>query len=209
MDLDYVPWDSPDAAEFGHGEPAAMLRLLTLARQTGFKFHFFISNRVMRAFPSVGEAVLNDGHDLDWLCKHPENASERFAEAVGLFRDLGHSPWGLAMRGAWPPGATFEGLNTLRFITAAAGVPPPGLRLFPVEPKPLRDVFRAGMTVRGWTDSMKTHSRTMASRNMATTVSVRPQVLAKYDPQLVHLREVLEMGSAVGLPVRTLRDQLK
>ena len=24
IDLDYVPWDTPDAAEFGHGEPATL-----------------------------------------------------------------------------------------------------------------------------------------------------------------------------------------
>ena len=27
IDLDYVPWDSPDAHEFGHGEPAAFLNM--------------------------------------------------------------------------------------------------------------------------------------------------------------------------------------
>ena len=25
IDLDYVPWDTPDATEFGHGEPAVFL----------------------------------------------------------------------------------------------------------------------------------------------------------------------------------------
>jgi hypothetical protein len=206
IDLDYVPWDTPDAAEFGHGEPAAILRLLALARQTGFKFHFFISNRVMRAFPAAGEAILNDGHDLDWLCKHPEQADDRYVEALALFESLGHRPLGLAVRGAWPPGASFSGMQELKFISAATGVPPPGLRLFPVDSKPLRDVFRAGMGVRTWTDTMKTHVRTMAARNQSVTVSVRPQVLAKYDAHLIHFREIVDLARAVGLPIQTLRD---
>ena len=58
--MDYVPWDTPDATEFGHGEPAMVLRLLDMARQRGFKYHFFASNRTLRAFPSSAEAVLND-----------------------------------------------------------------------------------------------------------------------------------------------------
>jgi len=206
IDLDYVPWDSPDASEFGHGEPAAFLRLLALARTTGFKFHFFISNRVMRAFPAAGEAILNEGHDLDWLCKHPEDANERFREAVTLFERLNHVPLGLGVRGAWPPGARFDGIDQLQFISASTGVPPTGLRLFPIDSKPLRDVFRAGMSVRAWTDSMKTHVRMTAARNQSTTLSVRPQVLAKYDPHLVHYREILDLGRAVGLPLRTLRE---
>ncbi len=72
IDLDYVPWDTPDAKDFGHGEPAMLLRILEMARHTGLKFHFFASNRVLRAFPANADAVLNDGHDLDWFCKHPE-----------------------------------------------------------------------------------------------------------------------------------------
>ena len=206
IDLDYVPWDTPDASEFGHGEPAAILRLLALSRQTGFKFHFFISNRVMRAFPTAGEAILNEGHDLDWLCKHPENSDERFREAKALFDALGHKPEGLAVRGAWPPGAEFSGIESLRFISATTGVAPAGLKLFPVDSKPLRDVFRAGMGVRTWTDTMKTHVRTMAARNQSVTVSVRPQVLAKYDGHLIHFREIIDLARAVGLPIRTLRE---
>ena len=49
VDLDYVPWDSPDATEFGHGEPAVLLKLLELGRFTGYKFHFFASNLECRA----------------------------------------------------------------------------------------------------------------------------------------------------------------
>jgi molybdenum-dependent DNA-binding transcriptional regulator ModE len=91
-------------------------------------------------------------------------------------------------------------------ISAATGVPPVGLRLFPVDSKPLRDVFRAGMGVRTWTDTMKTHVRTMAARNQSVTVSVRPQVLAKYDGHLIHFREIIDLARAVGLPIRTLRE---
>src|SRR5436189_6418729 len=101
IDLDYVPWDTPDAVEFGHGEPAAFLRLLDLARGSGYRFHFFASERVLRAFPASAEAVLNEGHDLDWFCKHPEDPARK-EEALRLLAEMGHKPLGLAIKGNWP-----------------------------------------------------------------------------------------------------------
>src|SRR5579885_2376669 len=98
IDLDYVPWDTPDAAEFGHGEPAEVLRILDLGRSTGYRFQFFISNRTLRAFPAVAEAVLNDGHDLDWYCKHLEDEDARWPQAAELFESVGHAAKGLAIR---------------------------------------------------------------------------------------------------------------
>jgi hypothetical protein len=209
VDLDYVPWDSPDAAEFGHGEPAALLRILDLARHTGYKFQFFVSNRVFRAFPTNAEAVLNDGHDLDWLCKHPEAADKRYEEAHQLFATIGHSPLGLAIRGAWPPEATtFKGIEQLQFLSAAPGAIPGRLRLFPVDTRAMREATRAGMSARAWTDVTKVQLREAASRNLGLTVIIRPQVLARFDPQLVHLRELLDFASALDVAVVTLRDRL-
>lgn len=209
IDLDYVPWDTPDAKEFGHGEPAVLLRLLEMARQTGLKFHFFASNRVLRAFPATADAVLNDGHDLDWFCKHPEAPGARFGEAKKLFASLGHEPIGFSLRAAWPPAAKpFEGIEQMKFVSAPMGSVPPGLRLFPVEGKSVREVARTGISTRTWTEATKTQLREAASRNIGLTLSIRPQVLARLDPKLIHLRELLELSTAVGLPVRTLRDVL-
>lgn len=210
IDLDYVPWDTPDATEFGHGEPAVLLRILDLARHTGYKFHFFVANRVLRTFPASAEAVLNDGHELDWLCKHPEDGEARLADALAQFSILGHVPQGLAVRGSWPEVAEFEGLETLRFLSAQpGGTPPPGLRLFPVETRSAREAYRAGISARTWTDATKSNLRESVSRNRATTVVIRPQVLARYDPRLSHLREILELARALDAPVLTLRDRLR
>jgi hypothetical protein len=206
VDLDYVPWDSPDASEFGHGEPAMLLKLLELGRFTGYKFHFFASNRVFRALSAVAEAVLNDGHDLDWLCKHPEHADARFRDAVALAGEHGHHFKGMAVRGSWPAGATFEGIETLEFLTAQPGPIPGKLRLFPVEIRSARDAYRSGISARAWTDSAKAALREYASRNLSTTIVVRPQVLAKFDPRLGHVREILDLAQAADMQVRTLRD---
>jgi len=207
VDLDYVPWDTPDAAEFGHGEPAMLLRILDLARQTGYKLQFFASNRVLRAFPATGEAVLNDGHDLDWLCKHPEDAQERYEEAKRLFAGIGHRPRGLATKAAWSAGMKpFPGLEELEFLSATSGAVPKGLAFFPVEVKPTREAARSGLSARAWTDSVKLHVRDAASRNQGVTVAVRPQVLAKFDARLTAVREILDLSRAVGLPIVTMRD---
>ena len=197
IDLDYVPWDTPDAKEFGHGEPAVLLRILELARHTGYKFH------------ASADAVLNDGHDLDWFCKHPEIPGARFAEARQEFATLGHTPIGFALRSPWPPTATpFDGIEQMKFVSGPPGPVPKGLILFPVEGKSVREVARTGISTRSWTETTKTQLREAASRNIGLTLAVRPQVLARLDPKLAHLRELLELSTAVGLSVRTLRDVL-
>ncbi len=209
IDLDYVPWDTPDAKEFGHGEPAMLLRILELARHAGFKFHFFASNRVLRAFPANADAVLNDGHDLDWICKHPEAPGARFGDAKAEFATLGHEPVGFALRTVWPAGvASFEGIEQMKFVSGPPGPVPSGLRLFPVEGKSVREIARTGISSRTWVEATKSQVRDAASRNIGLTLPVRPQVLARLDPRLTHLRELLDLSTAVGMPVRTLRDVL-
>ena len=208
IDMDYVPWDTPDAKEFGHGEPAMLLRILELARSTGFKFHFFVSNRVLRAFPSNADAVLNDGHHLDWFCKHPESQT-RFPQALAEFATLGHEPIGFALRGPWPIDLKpFEGMEKLRFLSAPPGPAPDGVRLFPVEGRAVREAARTGVSTRTWTDATKSQIRDAASRNIGLTLPIRPQVLARADPKLSHLKELLDLSLAIGMPVKTLRDVL-
>ncbi len=209
IDLDYVPWDTPDAEAFGHGEPALLLRLLDLARSGGYRFHFFASNRVLRAFPASAEAVLNEGHDLDWFCKHPLEEGGRKAEALELFERLGHTPVGLCARGSWPAVEDVHvTLEEFRFISAAAGPVPDGIKHFVVEARTSRDAARAGLTARSWTDTTKALVRDHASRRKAVTVAIRPQVLAKFDAKLTHIQEILEIASAADMPIRTLRQAL-
>ncbi len=207
VDLDYVPWDTPDATEFGHGEPAMLLRLLDLAKQRGYKFHFFASNRALRAFPSSAEAILNEGHHLDWFCKHPEKAEERFQEGLALFSLHGHVPLGMCVRGPWPSGnPTFDGIAELRFLSAHPGVHPAHLALYPVETRGMREGVRGGLTARTWCDAIKVHLRESATRNRLVTMVLRPQVLAKHDPRLSYVREILELASAIEMTLTTLRD---
>lgn len=209
LDLDYVPWDTPDAEVFGHGEPAVILRLLDLARQTGYKYHFFSSNRVLRAFPAVTDAVLDDGHHLDWLCKHPKSFEERYDEASKLFSQAGTDVAGLALRGAWPE-STKDGKlpPELKFISCEKGWVPQGLVHFLVETRYERDALKIGQTRRVWTESVKAHIREQAMVNKTATIVFRPQVMSKIDPKLQYFRELADFGLAIGFKIRTLREQL-
>ena len=205
IDLDYVPWDTPDAAEFGHGEPAMFLKLLDLARTSGARYQFFVSNRVLRAFNAVAEAVLNEGHDLGWYSKHPEEESPRQEDAIRLFDAIGHKPKGVCVRGSWPNGADFP--VGFEYLSALPSPVPPNVRLFSLETKPDREAIRAGTTARVWTAAIKSQVRDAASRSLHVTICVRPQVLSKFDPKLAHLKEILDLARAVELPLKTF-DQL-
>jgi hypothetical protein len=207
VDLDYVPWDSPDAKEFGHGEPAVVIRLLDLARESGLKLHFFASERVLRAFPSGIHAVLNDGHHLDFLSKHPEEFLPRYESASRRFSEYGVEPMGFALREAWPDSVPVpEFPSNLVFASAPIGCHLGRLQVFPVETRPERDALRAGQTVRVWADGVRAKLRECVSLNRGATIMVRPQVLAKIDPKLKSIRELAELGIALGLKQRTLRD---
>jgi hypothetical protein len=207
VDLDYVPWDTPDAKEFGHGEPAVLIRLLELASAEGARLHFFASNRTLRAFPSEAEAVLSAGHALDWFCKHPTNLATRWEEGIDLWQALGEAPLGLCVRGAWPESAKAEKLPAhFKFLSAAPGPVPAGVQLLPVETKSDREAARSGAGARRWADSVKTHMRQVASVYKGATVVVRPQVLGKFDPHLHHIKELIEFASAIEMRVCTLRE---
>jgi len=154
--------------------------------------------------------VLNDGHDLDWFCKHPEDPEKRFQEALALFSMIGHVPLGMSIRGSWPAEVmSFDCIEELRFLCAAPGPCPPGLKLLPMEMRGLREGVRAGLSARAWCDSVKGQLREFASRNKSIIVPIRPQVLAKHDPKLALVKEVLDLIPLVGMQIQTCRDLLK
>ncbi|HRJ27656.1 MAG TPA: hypothetical protein PLO61_09135 [Fimbriimonadaceae bacterium] len=207
LDLDYVPWDTPDAQDYGHGEPAMVLRLLELARQTGYKYHFFASNRVLRAFRSAAETILNEGHHLDWYCKHPEAFDVRYHEAQSLFAQMGSPATGLAVRSIWPEPELHRRIpEELTFLSAAPGPCPASLKLYPVETRADRESLRSGVSLRNWAEQVRTHIRQCATLNQPVTVVFRPQVLAKHDPRGQLVREIAELGKLSGLKNRTLRE---
>lgn len=207
VDLDYVPWDTPDAQEFGHGEPAMFLRMLEMAKRTGSKFQFFASSRVLRAFPSTADAVLNEGHDLDWYCKHPGDVA-RSSEALELFLTLGHTPIGIATKEIWPTDTAWPG-EPFQFLCSPGKRCPKPIKHIPVESKPLREATRGGISLRDWADSSRSLIWDAAARRLGLTLVVRPQVLAKHDPKATVLRELIDLGRAVGLDIVTCRDLVK
>lgn len=201
VDLDYVPWDTPDAAEFGHGEPAVFLRLLELARKKGIRLHLFFSTRAARAFPAAVESGLGEGHDVDWLCKHPGD-DVRAARALETFAALGHVPVGLATREEWPTDARLD--LQWRFVSACPGGADLGPKLYPVDTKPVREAVRGGTAVRAWADAVKSRLR---EAERPVTAVLRPQVLARFDPRLAHLGEIVDYAASLGHEVRTLRQE--
>jgi hypothetical protein len=204
VDLDYVPWDTPDAETFGHGEPATLLRLLDLARKRDWRLQFYASNRVLHAFPTTAKAVLADGHHLDWLCKHPEQMNGRYDEARRLFAEIGQEPLGLAVREPWPTDQSLP--EGLKFLSAPTGSYAPAGKLFSLRTVPDREAFRAGMSVQAWAKASKELLRDSAKAGEVATVCVRPQVLALFDHRLRHVSELMCFAAAEGLNLATHRD---
>ena len=198
VDLDYVPWDTPDARQFGHGEPATLLRLLELARRTGVRLHFFASERTLRAFPTEADAVLNDGHDLDYLAKRPEDPA-RLEEAARLFLAAGHEVRGWAIRAPWS--LAWPMPEGVRFYSGPAECAPPA-RLFPVG-QTLHEAAREGKGFRRWLDAAWPDLL-----DAGGTLVVSPQVLARLDPKLGLLEDAIHRLREAALPVRTLRELL-
>ena len=135
LDLDSTPWDRSS----GYGvEQARLVALFDLARRTGVKFHVFASTRALRASPGLVDAVLGDGHDLDWLCLDPDlGLPDLLDEAQYLLHGTGHAWLGVGLLAPWtsppPEGLRFvsapdadgcfsQPLETMRFSLADASV---------------------------------------------------------------------------------------
>lgn len=175
-----------------------LLRLLDLGRRTGHRWHFFASERALRAFPAQAEAVLNDGHDLDYLAKHPRD-SARFEEARRLFAISGHHAVGWAFRESWPRDAPVPA--GIDFLSGPTCEKTP-IHLFPVVGRTLRDTARTGGGMRTWLDETKE----LLNRELTAVVS--PQVLARLDPRLEGVEELILAARVAGASIRTLREVL-
>lgn len=204
VDLDYVPWNMPPAGELPHSEPAMFIRLIDVARSLGPRIHFFASAPVIRAFPVMISTLLEEGHDLDWLCREPENAESQFADVRGLTAQWGHEFRGVGASGQWPQAASIP--PDLRFVSAKAGPVPAAVRLFPVSRCLDAELIKSAGTAAQLEEDLRTHLRDLASRRAAATLAVSLPVLATIDRQLHFVRRLIEFTESIGMPVRTLRQ---
>ncbi len=200
-DLDYVPWDSPDALEFGHGEPAMLLKILELARQRGDRFQFVASNRVLRAFPAIGDAILDEGHDLDWLCKHPEDLDSRWKVARDLFLGLGKMPEGMAFKSRPEVVPAID--NTFRWTSGGAAV---NCVELPLEVPTARDCVRSGKSFKAWAQTVLDGLQQDPEHKDVLSIALHPQMLARHDSQLATIRNLLDTADQHFWRCGTLRQ---
>lgn len=198
-DLDYVPWDTVAAEEWGHGEPAMILRLLTFARERGIRFHFFASTRAARAFPATLESLLDEGHDLDWFCRLPKPTEADMTAATTVFRRHSH-----ALRGVAAQGPTTGSLTGTEFVCGPSELTPEHARHFVLHAPTDLHAAQSGHSASLWKEMVLES----ASRGPELTVAIRPQVLARFDPHLNHLSGLVQGIRALGLPLRTFRQAI-
>ena len=197
-DLDYVPWDTPDAIEFGHGEPAMLIRILDFARERGLRFQFCASNRVLRAFPALGDAILDQGHDLDWYCKHPEEPEMRWPTAQELFSRLGKPPEGVAFK---TPPPTLSSLDSSFRWTCGGTVS--GVFEIPVKMFSVHTQLASGV---GYKKGLDEVSNQLLEPSEPCCLAIRPQDLRKVDPRLGGLDQLFKLCEAHAIPILTLRQ---
>jgi len=211
VDLNYVPWDEAEAELFGHGEPAMALKLLAFARSEGFKFHFFTSTRSLSAFPTIHDAVLNDGHRLDW--RYDPDESSNWPMAQSQFLQLGHRPKGIGFIAAKPEVAFPENFLYASIVSQSKKVdyvakdePPANLIQFAVEAPSLLEAMSQGISIKSWAE--KSLQKTLQSEQTTTEI-LSPQVLARFDPDLAYIRNFYRQLQKEHCQFVTLDDLLK
>ena len=75
------------------------------------------------------------------------------------------------------------------------------MRLFPAEGRSLHEAVRHGVGLRAWLDAALP-----PALERGGTLVVSPQVLARVDPRLTALEEVVRAARAAAVPMRTLRE---
>jgi hypothetical protein len=197
IDLDYVPWDADE-----HGDPAMVVRLLDQARTMGWRHHFFGSTRTLRAFPPLAESILNDGHDLAWICPRPEQVVIDLREASTVFGLHGEAVQGAGLIGAWPAG--LPGPEELKWYSSVDGTAPPDALVFPtlwISPK---DAAKRGLGGEMWGEMVLEQ---IAGIEDSIAVRVQPAFLARVDPRLKMVEKMMAGLAAQGRTLKTMRER--
>lgn len=196
FDLDYTPWNESVVERFGHGEPAMVQRLADLARAEGLKFHFFASEASILALPSITELVLNEGHHVDGLVARASAA----ATAEALLR-LGSAVQGMAAsQGVYLDPKQLP--STTRFTSSDVEVA--GYEWFQPSMPSLGKHISGGNPPASWFDVGKRQ----LSLPEPVLLVIEPAVLAKVDPTLTLLSELVSTADRLNRKLMTLRDRL-
>ncbi len=196
IDLDYVPWEAEE-----HGEPAMVVRLLDQAREKGWRHHFFVSTRTLRALPTLADSILNEGHDLDWICPRPDNIERDFNEAQQVFGEHGHVIEGAGLINAWPAG--LPGPAPLRWYASIDGTGPGEAVIHPtlwISPK---DAAKSGLGGEMWGEMVVER---LAGVEGALAIRTLPSFLSRIDPRLRSLDKMISALLAAGGQMKTLRE---
>ena len=196
IDLDYVPWDADE-----HDEPAMLVRLLDQARSSGWKHHFFASTRTVRAFSPLAESILNEGHDLDWICPRPEHVVADLREASTVFGVHGQALAGAGLISAWPAG--LPGPEALRWYSSIDGTGPDDALIFPalwISPK---EASRRGFGGEMWGEMVEER---VTQTDASVAIRVQPSFLARIDPRLRMLDKLIAALLSQGRQMRTMRE---
>ncbi len=183
-----------------------VLRLLDLARASGLKFHFFVSARVLRAFPAAADAILGEGHDLDWLCLDP--SLRGYEAASEEFWLIGHKAVGVAFKAAFPEGLALDWFREFQFASCRSCESFNADCCFPASSPSDLEAIRSGAGLRAWADTAKT-ALSRGQDSGGVILLLHPGLQALFDAKLHHLRDVCEFAMSQETPVISLRDAIK
>lgn len=204
VDLEYVPWQSGTSNVLPHSEPAMFIRLLDIARKLGPRIHFFATVPVMRAFPALVTALLQEGHDIDWLCTDVNEANQGFARAQAHVSDSNYEIRGVGFKDQWPAEAEFP--REAHFLSSRAGPTPNWLRHFPISIMIDGDRVKSSQTMSNLNEDMRALLRDHASRRVPATFAIQLPALGIVDRQLLSLQRLIEFSESIDMPIRTLRQ---
>ena len=175
-----------------------LIRILDFARERGLRFQFCASNRVLRAFPALGDAILDHGHDLDWYCKHPLEPEMRWPTAQELFSRLGKQPEGIAFKTPPPPQSSLD--STFRWTCGGALS---GVFEIPVQLFSLHTDLTSGV---GYKKCLDDVSKFLHPQLRPCCLAIRPQDLRQFDPRLGGLDQLFKLCDEDAIPILTLRQ---
>lgn len=204
IDLEYLPWENCPAGELPHSESAMFIRLLDVVRKLGPRLHFFATVPVMRAFPAMVSALLQEGHDLDWLCLDPTSADISFELARQQIGSSEYEIRGMGTKEAWP--SELELPSNASFLSSRAGPLPSRIRHFPVTIMIDGDRVKSAQTMTTLNEDLRALLRDHASRRVPATFAIQLPALATVDRQLMSLHRLIEFAESIDMPIRTLRQ---